>query len=206
MATATRFRFRKNTERELIARIEAAEVEVLDPRSVSPNALVKRESQVPVQARCSFNEGLELLDSGEPRMAACSFEKALEIAPYFADAHVAVGIAYAMDSRVYPAMDHLEKAAEIEPDNFFAHFKLGQLCFKLRVPQKGYAALTKALDCATSRDEKRLVAQLLKEEKQRENNGIARPTWNRPFSKSGIYIAIAMGVLATFMLLFHIGG
>ncbi len=201
MATATLFRFRRNTERELMARVEAAEV--IDPQSESPNALVRRESQVPVQARSSFNEGLELLDDGEPRLAACSLEKALQIAPYYADAHIAVGMAYAMDSRIYPAMDHLEKAAEIEPDNFFAHFKLGQLCFKLRIPGKGYAALAKALDCATTRDEKRLVGQLLKEERQREHSGVARPTWNRPFSKSGIYIAFAMGVAAITMLLFH---
>jgi tetratricopeptide (TPR) repeat protein len=203
MATATLFRLRKKPERELTARIEA--MEGLDAQAVSQDSLVKRENQVPALARCSFNEGLEFLDGGEPRLAASSFEKALEIAPYYADAHVAIGIAYAMDSRIYPAMDHLEKAAEIEPDNFFAHFKMGQLCFKLRVPQKGYEALTKALDCATSREERRLVAQLLKEEKQREHNGIARPTFYRPFSKSGIYIAIAMGVAAVFMLLFHIG-
>jgi len=137
-------------------------------------------------------------------LAAAALENALQIAPYYADAHVAVGMAYAMDSKIYPAMDHLEKAAEIEPENFFAHFKLGQLCFKLRIPRKGYLALTKALNCATTRDEKRLVGQLLKEERQREHSGIARPDWNRPFSKSGIYIAIAMGVAAIFMLLFHI--
>jgi tetratricopeptide (TPR) repeat protein len=205
MATATLFRFRKSAERELLARVAAVEVEIAEPQSELQSGLVKRESDLPDQARCSFNEGLELLDTGEPRMAATSFEKALEIAPYCADAHVAVGIAYAMDSRIYPAIDHLEKAAEIEPDNFFAHFKMGQLCFKLRTPQKGYEALARALDCATSREEKRLVAQLLKEEKQREVNGIARPTLNRPFSRSGIYVAIAMGVAAIFMLLFHIG-
>jgi Tfp pilus assembly protein PilF len=188
-----------------MAKVEVVEKEAFNSQAESPAPLIRKESEVPVQAQCSFNEGLELLDSGEPRLAASSFEKALEIAPTYADAHVAVGIAYAMDSRIYPAMDHLEKAVEIEPDNFFAHFKMGQLCFKLRIPKKGYEALTRALDCATSREEKRLVAQLLKEEKQREHNGIARPTWNRPFSKSGIYIAIAMGIAAIFMLLFHMG-
>ena len=134
MATATLFRFRKSREKELLARIEAAESQ--DALPLSPGALARSESQLPVEARCSFNEGLELIESGEPRLAASAFEKALEVAPYYADAHIGVGIAYAMDSRVYPAMDHLERAAEIEPGNFFAHFKLGQLCFKLRTPQK----------------------------------------------------------------------
>ncbi len=202
MATATLFRFRRNIKQELITRIE--EEEALGQNSTAPDAIVRRESLVPESARLSFNKGLEFMDDGEPRQAACIFEEALKIAPDFVNAHIAVGIAYAMDSRVYPAMDHLEKAAEIEPDNFFAHFKLGQLCFKLRVPQKGYAALAKALDCATTRDEKRLVGQLLKEERQREHNGIARPTWNRPFSKSGIYIAVALGVAAIVMLVFHV--
>ncbi len=159
----------------------------------------------PAPAGSLFDEGIERLNRGEAHQAAACFERALEIAPDFADAHVGLGIAFAVDSRVYPALDHLEKAVELEPENFFAHFKLGQLCFKLRVPDKGYAEMARALGCTTRLEERRLVAQLLREERQRERNGVTRPRWNRPFSRAAFFVGIGMGLAALLLLVFHLG-
>jgi tetratricopeptide (TPR) repeat protein len=155
------------------------------------------ESLVPSQALEMFHEGMGYLNGGELRLAISSFEQALAAAPDFADGHVALGVAYAVDYRVYPAIDHLQRATSLAPGNFSAHFKLGQLYFKLRVAQKGYAEMARALDCCTSLEQKRMVAQLIREEKQREKNAYARPWWNKPFSS----IAVAMGAGVTLALL-----
>ena len=162
------------------------------------------KSALPAEAQSYFSEGLERLSRGEARESALWFERALEKAPRFADAHVGLGIACAMECRIYPALDHLERAAELEPGNFYAHFKLGQLYFKLRVPKKGYTEMSRALECATLLEEKRLIAQLVREERQREREGVARPWWNQPFSLAAICVGAGVSIVLLTWLFFKI--
>jgi tetratricopeptide (TPR) repeat protein len=158
-------------------------------------SIVPRSTTLPMEVSKKFSEGLALMNHGEPAAAATCFEQIVEMVPEFADAHVGLGIAYAVTGEIYPALDHLEEAADLEPDNFFAHFKLGQLQFKLHVPKKGYEEMQKALDCATSIDERKLVGQLIHEQKQREQKGLARPTWDRPFSRKTLMLVAASVVI-----------
>lgn len=153
--------------------------------------LEPRDAVLPVDVSRRFSEGLDLMNHGEPAAAAARFEEIVRILPDFADAHVGLGIAYAVTGKVYPALDHLEEATNLEPNNFFAHFKLGQLQFKLHVPKKGYEEMQKALDCANSIEERKLVGQLIHEQKQREEKGLARPTWDRPFSRKTLLLVAA---------------
>ena len=172
---------------------QALEIESLPgERSCNTELQHPTPSWLPATALGSFHAGIESLNSGDAKAAAVCFEQALSGAPEFADAHIGLGIAYAIDSRVYPALDHLENAAKLEPGNFYAHFKLGQLYFKLRVPQKGYEQADRALACASSLEERKLVAQLLREERQQEKNGVMRPRWNKPFPKSSVYLGVAL--------------
>ena len=155
----------------------------------------------PAEVSTTFAEGLELINRGDASAAAECFEQIVAIAPDYADAHVGLGIAYAVRGRVYPALDHLQEATGLEPDNFFAHFKLGQLYFKLRIPQKGYDEMRKALDCATSAGERKLVGLLIHEEKQHEKKGLARPTWNRTFSRRSLWL-LAASVVVPMLVMF----
>jgi tetratricopeptide (TPR) repeat protein len=183
--------------------LQRVEVQVLDPEEILS---IERaaDSRLPEASRDLFRAGIERLNCGDAPEALQCFERVVAIEPAFADGHVGLGIAYAVNYQIYPAIDHLEKAATLEPPNFFAHFKLGQLYFKLRVPQKGYEAMARALDCATSLNERRLVAQLIREEKQREKNGLARPWWSKPFSVAacvagGALLVALVGALLTYI-------
>ncbi len=172
----------------------AMELTARDCAEVVPEtseALAVQCPALPLEVSRRFSEGLELMNHGDPAAATTCFEQILEMRPDFADAHIGLGIAYAVVGKIYPAMDHLEEAANLEPENFFAHFKLGQLMFKLHVPAKGYEEMQKALDCATSIEERKLVGQLIHEQKQREEKGLARPTWNRPFSTKTLLLVVA---------------
>jgi tetratricopeptide (TPR) repeat protein len=157
--------------------------------------LAMQGSSLPVEVSRKFSEGLEMMNQGEAAAAATCFEQIVQALPEYADAHVGLGVAYAVTGKIYPALDHLEEATHLEPDNFFAHFKLGQLQFKLHVPKKGYEEMQKALDCATSIEERKLVGQLLHEQKQREEKGLARPTWDRPFSSKTLLLVAASVIL-----------
>lgn len=160
-------------------------------------------SAVTVQASQHLREGLEQLSMGEPAAALVAFNSALEHAPGLPDAHVGVGIAYAMTSQVYPAIDHLTRATELEPDNFHAHFKLAQLYFKLRVPAKGYEWAGRALERAGAFDERRMISQLLWQERQRERDGIARPWFHKTFSRPWLWVAATGMAAVLFALLLH---
>jgi tetratricopeptide (TPR) repeat protein len=144
-----------------------------------------QSSAVPPQAMACFHEGLEHFQAGDAEGALHAFSRSVLQAPEFGEAHIFLGLANALTHNIYPAFDHLEKAAELQPDNFAAHFTLAQLCFKLRIPQKGYDAAREALRCVRTLEQRAMLTQLLKEERARERNGIARPSFNKPWFKKG---------------------
>jgi len=160
------------------------------------------ELQFPAGAWHHFRDGVEQLNMGEPQQALAAFQNALQHAPNFPDAHVGIGVAYALCSDIYPAIDHLQEAIGLEPENFHAHFKLSQLYFKLRIPQKGYEQAKFALRCAQGPTERQLLAQLLREERTHEHNGISRPWLNRPLGGSAM-IAGVMAVIFAIAMLIH---
>ena len=139
-------------------------------------------SELPIQAKQSFQEGLSQLRSGDAAEAVAALSRTVECAPHFAGARVFLGIAQALTYNIYPAMDQLETAARLDENSFAAHFMMAQLSFKLRIPQKGYEAAKRALPCVQTIEQRRMLTQLLSEERKREQNGIARPWFNKPFS------------------------
>ena len=137
---------------------------------------------VSVKARHYFRQGMAHLHCGDASEAVTALTRSVEHAPTFPDAHMLLGIAHALTSNIYPAIDHLEEAAKLDPDSFAAHYTLAQLNFKLRTPKPGYEAARRALKCVQTLEQRKMLAQLLKEERERERNGIARPSFTKPFS------------------------
>jgi tetratricopeptide (TPR) repeat protein len=158
----------------------------------------------PSEAAEYFREGLERLQTGDPGAALIALSRSTEIAPAFGEAHVFLGLANALTHNIYPAIDHLELATRLQPGSFAAHYTLAQLNFKLRIPQKGYAASKQALRCVSTLEQRKLLTQLLKEERARERNGIARPWFNTPFSKPGLFLAGGGLAAAIVALLVHV--
>jgi len=155
-----------------------------------PEALQPSPSTaLPAKAMQSFQEGLDCLQAGEAVAAVAALSRSLEHAPDFAPGHVLLGVAHALTSSIYPAIDHLEMAARLEQDNFAAHFTLAQLNFKLRIPKKGYEAAERARQCIGTLEQRKILTELLKEERARERNGMARPSFNKPFSLPALVLA-----------------
>src|SRR5881296_734671 len=137
---------------------------------------------VSVKASIHFQEGLAHLQLGEAEEAVAELSRSIQHAPTLPDAHMFLGIAHALTSNIYPAIDHLEEAAKLDPDSFAAHYTLAQLNFKLRTPKPGYEAAQRALKCVQTLEQRKMLTQLLKDERERERNGIARPSFTKPFS------------------------
>jgi tetratricopeptide (TPR) repeat protein len=160
--------------------------------------------RLPVAAGRWFEEGLACLQAGEPEAAVVALSHCVEEAPAFPEPHVCLGLAHALSYNVYPALDHLEVATKLDANNFAAHFTLAQLNFKLRIPQKGYSAAKQALRCIRTIEQRKMLAQLLKEERERERNGIGRPWLNKPFSALMIFFAGSGLAAALLAFLVHL--
>ena len=103
------------------------------------------------------------LQTGEAQEAVVLLSLAIEASPHFPEAHVFLGIAHALTNNIYPALDALETATELDPESFAAHYSLAQLNFKLRIPQKGYEEAQRALRCPMSLEQRKMLTLLLKE-------------------------------------------
>jgi len=157
---------------------------------------------VPADAMAIFHQGLQHFQAGDPAAAVSAFSASVLRAPKFGEAHIL--LAHALTSNIYPAFDHLEMATQLQPDSFAAHFTLAQLNFKLRIPEKGYAAAREALRCATTLEHRSMLTQLLKEERARERNGIARPSFLKPFSNRALIMAGSGLAAALVALIIHV--
>jgi tetratricopeptide (TPR) repeat protein len=144
--------------------------------------------KISVPALANFHAGLALMEAGCAKEAVDALARCVEQAPTFAEGHLCLGIAHAVTSNVYPAIDHLERATELLPNDFAAHYTLAKYYFTLRIPLKGYECAECALACASTREHRIALSQLLQKERERERNGIARPLFNRRF---GIGFGIA---------------
>ena len=162
-----------------------------------------RTTAVCANALQCFQQGLAGLQEGKAALAVAALSRSVELSPTFADARVFLGIAHSLSCEIYPAIDQLERATELEPDNFVAQYALAQLYFKLRIVEKGYERAECALRCVTSIEQRKLLTQLLREEKARERNGIPRPSFGNPFSASALFIAGGGLGAALLVIFFH---
>jgi hypothetical protein len=159
--------------------------------------------ELPREAVECLREGVARLQAGDPKAALAPLTQSIQYAPDFSEAHVFLGLANALTSNIYPAFDHLELAARLQPDSFAAHYTLAQLNFKLRIPQKGYEAAERALSCVRSIEQRKMLTELLREERARERDGIARPWFNKPFGSSALLLAGSGLATALIAILVH---
>ncbi len=153
-------------------------------------ALLQAEAAaLPMELVFELRDGLEKLQSGEAAKAVTVLSRVVERAPQCSEPRVCLGLAHALTNNIYPAIDELEKAGELAPNNFAAHYTLAQLNFKLRIPKKGYEAAERALACVQTLEQRKMLTQLLREERARERSGIARPSFNKMFSKPMLFLA-----------------
>ena len=161
-----------------------------------------RTTTLSANALQCFQQGLTRLQEGESGPAVLLLKQSVEIAPAFVEARIFLGIAHSLCCEIYPAIDQLEKATELEPDSFVAQYALAQLYFKLRIVEKGYERAGCALRCVSNIEQRKMLTQLLREEKARERNGIPRPSFNKPFSTPALVFAgsgLALAVVAIFV-------
>ena len=179
-------------------------VEITEGQSYGSTMMPAPETRaLSMEARESFEQGIVHLQGGKAAEAVAALTRSVACAPNFPEGHMFLGVAHAMTSSVYPAFDHLERATNLAPDSFAGHYLTAQLNFKMRIPQKGYAAAERALQCARIPQQRRMLTELLQKEREKEHNGLARPWFNKPFRTSSLVLLGGGLGAAVLAVIFH---
>jgi cytochrome c-type biogenesis protein CcmH/NrfG len=122
-------------------------------------------------------------------------ERTCEENPRSADLRTCLGIAYAMNYEVYKSMDALEYAVQVEPDHFFAQFKLAELFYRLRALARAEQETLKAVDLAANAWELSLARKQLQEIRKLAREGTQKPEWTKPLAAPAIFLMVMTIVL-----------
>jgi len=125
-----------------------------------------------------------------------TLEAACEQNPRSADLRTCLGMAYAMDYRVYKSMDALELAVELEPDHFFAQLKYAELLYRLRALIRAEQETLKALELAANAWELSLARKQLQEIRRLTREGTQKPEWTKSLTIPGLFLLAMMIVFS----------
>ncbi len=118
-----------------------------------------------------------------------NLEKAVADNPESADLKTCLGMAYAMDYRVYPSMDILQAAVAQDATNFFAQFKMAELYYRLRALPRAEEETLKAVALAGNGWELGMARRQLQEIRKLIREGTQKPEWNKSLKTPAILFA-----------------
>lgn len=120
---------------------------------------------VPVEERAAVIQRLQLACAENPRSA---------------DLRTCLAIAHAVNYDPYSSLASLDEALRLDPSNFMAQVKLGELWYRLRALPKAEQETLKALDLAANQREYHVARTQLQEIREMLHNRVPRPTWTMP--------------------------
>jgi hypothetical protein len=123
-----------------------------------------------------------------------ALETACSENPRSADLRTCLGMAHAMNYDVYKSMDSLELAVQLEPENFYAQLKYGELQYRLRALISAEKETLRAVDLATDSFELAIARKQLQEIRTLMRNGSQKPEWTKPLAKPA-WLLLAMTVI-----------
>lgn len=107
--------------------------------------------------------------------AAEDFARAKELAPQEQEHWIGLGLSLAMQSQIYEAIDVFEALLARQPQCVRAHLQLGLLYYQLCITGKGRHHLEAALACRPSPAQRRLIEQVLSDQRKLDNKRYYRP-------------------------------
>jgi tetratricopeptide (TPR) repeat protein len=114
--------------------------------------------------------------------------------PQSADLRTCLGVAHAVNFDVYKSMDALEDARRLEPDNFWAQLKYGELHYRLRALNRAEEETRRAADLATTPLQLALARQQMKDIRALLHACVRNVHWTKPLTVPALTLS-AMIVL-----------
>ncbi len=120
-------------------------------------------------------------ERGHLRETIDLLEQATRLDGSHVGARTMLAVAYARTRQVDRALEQLEAAVALDSSAFAPCCALGELYFRLGIPEQATPRLERALELATTPTERAYVQGLLKEDRARARRRAPRPSFRTPF-------------------------
>jgi len=130
-----------------------------------------------------LRRGIDALEHDRFEEAAGLLRQAVDLAPESPMASLALGIALVRLLRVPEATAVLENAIALDPEAFYPHFRMAELCMRVGLVAQAEEELTRAMDLSTCDYERRLVRELRAIDRKRAPRRIWRPDFAGLFGR-----------------------
>jgi hypothetical protein len=99
--------------------------------------------------------------------------------PQSADLRTCLGMAHAVNYDVYKSMDALEDARSVDPENFWAQLKYGELLYRLRGLNRAEEETRRAADLAANPFQLALARKQMKEIRELKHSCVRNVEWTK---------------------------
>jgi hypothetical protein len=137
---------------------------------------------------------------GELALHIQQLEDACLANPQSADLRTCLGMAHAVNHDVYKSMDALEAARAIDPENFWAQLKYGELHYRLRALKRAEEETRHAVDLATNPFQLAIARRQLKEIRTLQHTSVRNVEWTKPLTKPALVLSAMLVLMFAVMM------
>jgi len=127
-------------------------------------------------------------------------EELCEQHPKSADLRTCLGIAHAVNYDVYKSMDALEEAIALDPFNFAAQLKYGELLYRLRVLNRAEDETLKAVNLAGNPIQLAIARKQLAEIRVLRRHSTRNVHWTKPLTTPALVFSLMLVVMFVAMM------
>jgi Tfp pilus assembly protein PilF len=139
----------------------------------------KRPTPIVRDADTLLRRGMEALEFNRNEEAVGVMRQAAELAPDSHDVQLVLGLALMRSMELQEAIAAFEAAIAIDPQSFFAHFRIAEAYMRVGVPTRAKEYLDTAMQVSVTPEQRQMVRQLLSLEAKRAPTRVWRPDFSR---------------------------
>ena len=120
--------------------------------------------------------------------------------PASADVRTCLGIAHAVNYDVYKSMDALEEARALEPENFWAQLKYGELHYRLRALNRAEEETRRAADLAQNPVQLAIARKQMKDIRELKHTCVRNVEWTKPLTVPALVFSLMLVAMFAMMM------
>ena len=120
--------------------------------------------------------------------------------PRSANLRTCLAMAHAVNYDVYKSMDALEEARDIEPENFWAQLKYGELHYRLRALRRAEEETRRAAELACDAFQLAIARKQLQEIRTQLHQSTRNVEWNKPLTVPAVVLSLMLVAMFVTMM------
>ena len=120
--------------------------------------------------------------------------------PRSADLRTCLGMAHAVNLDVYKSMDALEDARAVDPENFWAQLKYGELHYRLRALNRAEEETRRATELAANPLQLAVARRQMKEIRALQHTAVRNVHWTKPLTVPTLVLSAMIAAVFVIMM------